>query len=115
MRKKKRAPMTDRARRGIVKKLEQFKVEGLDPIDALEISIRCAWTDVYEPKSERGKLDGRVEGNKESLRIALNRLQREDSDGDDNGEVGRDDLVPSGSGQPGLFGTDGDEVIKGES
>lgn len=51
MRRKKRAPMTDRARAMVIAELEKFRSAGLDPIASLNKSTANAWTDVYEPKA----------------------------------------------------------------
>jgi uncharacterized protein YdaU (DUF1376 family) len=48
MRKKIRAPMTDRARREIVKELERLKSKGNDPEAVLTKSITKSWRDVFE-------------------------------------------------------------------
>ena len=47
VRKKKRAPMTVRAIELMIKKLLEFKNDGIDPNKLLEQSILKGWTDVY--------------------------------------------------------------------
>lgn len=47
MRKKNRKPLTDRARRGIVKELAKLQAEGHAPPAVLEQSIRNCWQDVF--------------------------------------------------------------------
>jgi hypothetical protein len=51
MRKKKRAPMTDRARNLIIRKLCKWSEQGYDINAILETSITRNWTDVFEPKT----------------------------------------------------------------
>jgi len=55
MRRKKRAPMTDRARQLVVAELSKFRTAGHDPLAALEKSTANSWTDVYEPKGNPPK------------------------------------------------------------
>jgi BRCT domain type II-containing protein len=50
MRKKIGKPMTDRASKLIISKLEKMKVKGISPSVSLQNSILNAWQDVYEPK-----------------------------------------------------------------
>ncbi len=50
MRKKKRAPATDRACNLIVSKLLKLSAKGNDPSEVLDQSIRNSWTDVYPIK-----------------------------------------------------------------
>lgn len=66
MRKKKRAVLTDRAAKGIIKKLENFRREGHDAGTILEQSIRNSWTDVYAPKAENGGQGGQYHNQKTS-------------------------------------------------
>ncbi len=47
MRRKKRAPLTDRARQNIVTKLVGLEKEGQRPEDVLNQSITNAWQDVF--------------------------------------------------------------------
>jgi len=54
MRKKQRKPMTERAAKSIIKKLEQFRSQGHDTATILEQSIRNGWQDIYEPKGAGG-------------------------------------------------------------
>jgi hypothetical protein len=51
MRKKKRAPMTERARDLIIRKLCKWSEQGYDINAILETSITRNWTDVFEPKT----------------------------------------------------------------
>lgn len=51
MRKRKRAPPTDRACELVVAELEKLRRLGHDPTDVLDQSVRNAWTDVYPVKS----------------------------------------------------------------
>lgn len=53
MRKRKRLPMTDRAKSLILKKLEAFRAQGHDPAAILDASTASSWTDVYEPKEQK--------------------------------------------------------------
>lgn len=55
MRKKERHPLTDHAKRLIVKKLGDFMLNGHDPNESLNASITHGWRDVYEPKREQKK------------------------------------------------------------
>lgn len=50
MRKKIDKPMTDRASKLIISKLEKMKAKGINPSIPLQNSIVNAWQDVYEPK-----------------------------------------------------------------
>jgi len=52
MRKRIRKPMTDRARRDIVAKIERLRGEGHDPEDVLAASIANSWTGVFPLRSE---------------------------------------------------------------
>lgn len=53
MRKKLGKPMTDRAAKIIVSKLEKMKVKGINPSIPLQNSIVNSWQDVYEPKVQQ--------------------------------------------------------------
>ncbi len=53
MRKKIGKPMTDRASKIIISKLEKMKVKGINPSIPLQNSIVNAWQDVYEPKVQQ--------------------------------------------------------------
>ena len=53
MRKRKRLPMTDRAKSLILKKLEAFRAQGHDPTAILDASTASSWSDVYEPKEQK--------------------------------------------------------------
>ncbi len=55
MRKRKRAPMTERAKALVLKKLERLMLQGHEPNSVLDQSIQNSWTDVYELKSKDGK------------------------------------------------------------
>jgi hypothetical protein len=55
MRKKKRAPMTDKAREIIIRKLVAWEKQGHDVNAILEKSISSNWTDVFEPKDAKGQ------------------------------------------------------------
>jgi hypothetical protein len=55
VRKKKRAPSTERALRLTINKLEQFRLEGYSPTEVLDQSIQRGWIGVFavygqEPK-----------------------------------------------------------------
>lgn len=52
MRKKKRAPMTPKARDLVLKTLAGFEAKGMSSTESLNQSVRSNWTDVYEPKSK---------------------------------------------------------------
>ena len=54
MRSKIKKPMTDRARKNIVMKLEDFKSKGYDPTVILDDAITGSWQSVYEPKGGGG-------------------------------------------------------------
>lgn len=47
MRAERRAPLTDRAARLVIKRLMALHAEGYCPTAALEKSVRCGWLDVY--------------------------------------------------------------------
>jgi len=55
MRIKIKKPMTDRARKNIIAKLEDFKSKGHDPTVVLDNAITGSWQSVYEPKEGSGK------------------------------------------------------------
>ena len=55
VRKKKRAPMTDRAITLMINKLAEFKEKGIDPNKLLEQSILRGYTDVYPLKDNEKK------------------------------------------------------------
>lgn len=59
MRKGIRKPATQRAQELILAKLRKFWESGLDPNLILEQSILNNWQDVYEPKQEKGKINGK--------------------------------------------------------
>ncbi len=73
MRKKKRAPMTDSIRFRVLKRLEEFRARGHDPLEALENSIRKSWTDVFEPGGSYGgnqaKTSGSSQGDGNTARV----------------------------------------------
>ena len=50
MRNKKRATMTDEARRLIILDIERLKTEGHNPLDVLNQSIKRGWTGVFPIK-----------------------------------------------------------------
>jgi len=50
MRKKLKKPMTDRAVKLMISKLETMKNKGIDTSEVLQKSILANWSDVYEPK-----------------------------------------------------------------
>jgi hypothetical protein len=52
MRKKIGKPMTDRAAKIVISKLEKMKLKGINPSIPLQNSILHSWQDVYEPKNE---------------------------------------------------------------
>ena len=54
MRKKVKAPLTDYARRLIVKQLGNLHKEGYPPVKVLNQSIVNSWRDVYPLKGSRG-------------------------------------------------------------
>lgn len=53
MRKAVKKPLTLRAAKMILAKLQRFKDAGLDPNEALDQSTNHCWADVYEPKQEQ--------------------------------------------------------------
>lgn len=75
MRRKKRAPMTDRARELTVIKLDGLRKSGNDPKLVLEQSIEKSWTGVFELKSQGGKVNAIPE--RESWQQRREREQRE--------------------------------------
>jgi hypothetical protein len=54
MRKKVKAPMTDRARNGIIAELEKLQGQGMSPVACLEQSIRNSHRDVWPLKQQNG-------------------------------------------------------------
>lgn len=50
MRKKKRTPVTPRAVKSLLAKLDDWRLKGHDPTAIIDQSITNAWTDFYEPK-----------------------------------------------------------------
>jgi hypothetical protein len=52
MRQKMRKPMTDRARRDIVARLDKLRTDGQDVEAMLAQSIRKSWQDVFEVKDD---------------------------------------------------------------
>jgi uncharacterized protein YdaU (DUF1376 family) len=55
MRRRKRAPLTERAKGLVLKELEQLMRQGHDPNAVLDQSTQNSWTDVYALKSKDGK------------------------------------------------------------
>jgi hypothetical protein len=84
MRRKIRAPMTDRARMGIVNDLSRFKAEGHDPIEILQESIKKSYRGVFVSNGGfNGRSRNKIADNLEVLRRSLTGRQDQDSaDGD---------------------------------
>lgn len=61
MRKRKRAPMTDRARDLVIAELQRFHGQGLDVGAILDKSTAQCWTDVYAPKDGGGQRQVHIE------------------------------------------------------
>lgn len=55
MRKKIKRPLTERALKQIIKKLETYALDGYDPIEILDQSTEHCWQTVYAPKKEEKK------------------------------------------------------------
>lgn len=51
-RKAKKAKNTDYALKLLVKTIERIKSDGFDPVEAMNNSIKCGWSDVYAPKNK---------------------------------------------------------------
>ena len=64
MRKRKRAPMTERAEALVLKKLEQLRLSGQDPNAVLDQSTQNAWIDVFELKNRDGRFGKATANNK---------------------------------------------------
>lgn len=62
MRRRRKAPLTDRARRGIVKRLRRFAEDGHPPGEVLDQSTMNSWTDVYALKDYRNGTGNRNQG-----------------------------------------------------
>jgi DNA-binding transcriptional regulator YhcF (GntR family) len=69
--------------------------------------------DPQELNKTGGNANGRVESNKEALRIALERIASQ-TEGSDCDEVDGDDQLQSGNSQPGLFGDHVNSTIEGK-
>jgi len=68
VRKRKRAPSTDRALKLTLRKLDEFMVEGYSPTEILEQSIQRGWVGVFpvygqEPKRETAKVKAKYSAN----------------------------------------------------
>jgi len=63
MRRRKRAPVTDRATDLLIRKLDGWRHKGHDPTMILDASTASAWTNLYEPKDEQ---NGRISGKNHS-------------------------------------------------
>lgn len=61
MRRRKRAPITARAERQILEKLDRWRALGHDPTAILDKSTENSWTTIYEPKAE-GSYGNRTKG-----------------------------------------------------
>lgn len=70
MRKKIRAPLTDRAVLLAVGKLEKFRAMGHDPAEILNKSVLNDWRDLYEPKENKNANIGRNTGQKPTFKSA---------------------------------------------
>jgi helix-turn-helix protein len=63
VRKKKRAVMSSRALNGVVDRLFDFRSRGHNPDEILATSLRSNWTDVYEPRTSNGGINGAASAN----------------------------------------------------
>jgi hypothetical protein len=52
MRRRKRAPITDRAEKTILTKLDRWRMAGHDPTAILDEATEKSWTTIYEPKDQ---------------------------------------------------------------
>lgn len=96
MRRKKRAPLTDRARANIVASLIRFEARGQHADDVLNQSITNCWSGVFQIKEfeiggrngngNRGQ--GRTNGNLEAARRAAEAITGQGSDGAGGGTPG---------------------------
>lgn len=86
MRKKLKKPMTERAAKAVIKKLENYRSQGHDVSTILEQSIRNSWQDVYEPKVDY-QSGGRARSNEKpsnwdktqnAVKLALDSLAADD-------------------------------------
>jgi hypothetical protein len=91
MRRKIRAPLTDRARKGIVSDLEKIRDHGGDPEPVLAQSITRAWRGVF-PLNGENKSNGGFNGKRYSVFDELEKSLAEDQDGagHDGGISGRE-------------------------
>ena len=71
MRLKIRKPMTEHAEALMLSRLNDFREDGHDTTTILEQSIRNDWQDVYEPKTNNGRLTDKAEQMREKTRQAL--------------------------------------------
>ena len=55
MRKLIKRPMTDRARKIAITRLDQFRTEGYDPVEVLEEAILNSWQGIWRPKHVQPK------------------------------------------------------------
>jgi len=98
MRKRKRLPMTDRAKALILKKLEAFRAQGHDPTAILDASTASSWTDVYEPKEQKVYGNRKTTAHDKFLAAAEGYIRDNLADGG-GAEEGEDrlDAVPVGN------------------
>jgi hypothetical protein len=101
-----KAPMTERAERGILKKLEELHGKGHDPTEVLDQSIVKGWRDVFEVKGkDNAKRDDndRRDGFERALDRRIDQLsgnasgedRRHDArDRDGNGDAGSARIIP---------------------
>ena len=102
MRKRKRAPLTERAQALIFKELEQLMRQGHDPNAVLDQSTAQAWTAVYPIKEKASKTNGKQSSHDKFLAAAASLISDEfaaepDAEGADHALVGQSlpQLLPS--------------------
>lgn len=86
MRQRKRAPLTDRARRGIMAELEKIRNAGGDPEPVLLQSITNAWSGVFPLKTANGGVSGQRYSIWDELKKSI--AADQDGAGDDGGVPG---------------------------
>jgi hypothetical protein len=57
----KKAAQTEKALKSLVSRLDQFRMNGHDPNEIIENSIRNSWKDVFEPKGNNNANTGRIQ------------------------------------------------------
>jgi uncharacterized protein YdaU (DUF1376 family) len=95
MRKRKRAPLTDRAKRLVLKELEKLKLQGHDPNAVLDQSAQNAWTAVYPLKSHDTK-HAKQSANYNFISAAAAYVDEQFHLAGDSGDTGPDSSNPGG-------------------